>query len=347
MIHALPCIVCGGPEEDTGHVHIMCERDEADAQLLCAKVEQFTADLPLQHRGMEFMFWNEHGCKWTESLMAGVVPGGLKRLFAAVRVAPSPGPAKANLFLGGMMQIGEDGYARSNHRLNKIMHLPPADRRKAVYAFLRGDTPFCLPAGRVKQLPPCNPFDGLPGGLQAAFQLPPLHALLVSRWYITHNKAMSTFPQRMAAEAQAFSKWIESWVAQDFATFRARSREVSAQSWATIRGTLVPHGHDQPWLKVFVSHPPVGSIMGWPSDVLPVFQQPLCSLPFLAVATVLGMGELWLHDRHMLRVVPVAERQRCMAVLVGSKHLARIQGDNAPGRITAVLLSLPDGDGNA
>ena len=36
-----------------------------------------------------------------------------------------------------------------------------------------------------------------------------------------------------------------------------------------------------------------------------------------------------------------------MAVLVGSKHLARIHGDNAPGRVTAAWLSLPDRDDNA
>ena len=59
--------------------------------------------------------------------------------------------------------------------------------------FVRGDTPFCPPAGRVKQLPPWNPFDGLPGNLQAAFQRAPLHALLVSRSYIRHDEAMSTF----------------------------------------------------------------------------------------------------------------------------------------------------------
>ena len=35
-----------------------------------------------------------------------------------------------------------------------------------------------------------------------------------------------------------------------------------------------------------------------------------------------------------------------MAVLVGSKQLARIQGDDAQGHITEVLLSLPEGDDN-
>ena len=99
--------------------------------------------------------------------------------------------------------------------------------------------------------------------------------------------------------------------------------EVSAPSRATIRGTMVchPDGHDEPWLKVFVGHPAAGSIMGWPSDVLPVFQQPLCSLPVLAVAAVLGMGELWLYDWQLRR--------------------------DAPGCVTAVLLSLPDGDDSA
>ena len=91
----------------------------------------------------------------------------------------------------------------------------------------------------------------------------------------------------------------------------------------------------------------VESIIGWPSDVLPVFEQPLCSLPVLAVATVLGMGELWLYDRQLRRVVRVAGDQRYMAVLVGSTPLARIEGDNAPGRFTAVILSLLDGEDNA
>ena len=101
--------------------------------------------------------------------MAGVVPGDLKRLFAAVRAASSRGPAKARLFVEDMVQIGEDVYARRNHRLTQIMQLPMQDRRRAVYAFLRGDTPFCPPAGRILQRPPWNPFAGLPGDLRATF----------------------------------------------------------------------------------------------------------------------------------------------------------------------------------
>ena len=73
------------------------------------------------------------------------------------------------MFLEDMIKIGEDGYARRNHRLTKIMQLPSGDRRKATYAVLRGDTPICPPAARVRQLPPWNPFEGLPGSLRAAF----------------------------------------------------------------------------------------------------------------------------------------------------------------------------------
>ena len=62
-------------------------------------LEEFTAELPLRDRAVEFVAWREHGCRWTESLMAGVIPGDLKRLFAAVRAASSRGPAKARLFV--------------------------------------------------------------------------------------------------------------------------------------------------------------------------------------------------------------------------------------------------------
>ena len=147
-----------------------------------------------------------------------------------MRAVSSRGPAKAKLFLEDMIQIGGDVYARRNHRLTKIMQLPLCDWRKAVDAFLWGDTPFCPPAGRVRHLPPWNPFDGLPDNLQAAFRRAPLHALLVSGSPITHDEAMSTFPQWMAAAAQAYGQWIEPWVAQDYPQFRERSHTVSAQS---------------------------------------------------------------------------------------------------------------------
>ena len=97
-----------------------------------------------------------------------------------------------------------------------------------MYAFLRGDTPFCPRAGRVRRHPPRNPFDGLPSDLQATFQRAPLHALLVPRSYIAHEEALSLFPHWMAAVAQAFSQWIGSWMTRDFPALREWSRVVSA-----------------------------------------------------------------------------------------------------------------------
>ena len=146
-IPAHPCIFCGGLEEDIGHMRLLCTRDEEVARLLCRRVVEFTVYLPLTDRALEFMAWREQGCRWTESLMAGVIPGDLKRQFAAVRAASSRGPAKAKLFAEDMVQVGEDVYACRNHRLTQIMQLPMQDRRRAVYVFLRGDTPFCRQQG--------------------------------------------------------------------------------------------------------------------------------------------------------------------------------------------------------
>ena len=83
---------------------------------------------------------------------------------------------------------------------------------------------------------------------------------------------MSSFPHWMAAVAQAFSQWMDSWVVQDYPALRERSRMVSAQSRATVRGSMVrsPDGRSEPWLQVFTSHLAVGSIMGCPSELLPV-----------------------------------------------------------------------------
>ena len=123
---------------------------------------------------------------------------------------------------------------------------------------------------------------------------------------------------------------------------------VSAQSWATVHGTVVrsPSGRSEPWLQVFTHHPAVGSVRGWPREVPPVLKQPLFNLPVLAVATMLDVGAMWLYDRQLRRVIPATTGQRSMAVLVGSKQLAWIQGDDAQSHVTEVLLSLPEGDDN-
>ena len=84
--------------------------------------------------------------------------------------------------------------------------------------------------------------------------------------------------------------------------------------------------------------------MGWPREVLPVLQQPLCSLPVLAVAVVLDVGAWWLYDRQLRRAIPAVTERRSMAVLVGSKQLARVQGDDAQGHVTEAMFSLPEGD---
>ena len=242
-----------------------------------------------------------HGVEGARLQMDGIPDGGCRprgpeAAFAAVRAAASRGPAKTKLFVEDMVQVAEDVYARTNHRLTQIMQLPMQDRRRAVYAFVRGDTPFCPPAGRVRRHPPRNPFDGLPIDVQVILQRAPLHALLVPRSYIAHEEAMSSFPHWMAAVAQAFSQWIGSWMTGDYAAFREWSRVVSSQSWAMVRGTMV-RGHDSqsdPWPQVYADHPAVGNIMGWPREVLPVF--PLCNLRVLALAVVLHVGTLWLYD---------------------------------------------------
>ena len=245
-----------------------------------------------------------------------------------------------------MVQIGEDVYARSNQRLTRIMQLPMQDRRRVAYAFLRGDTPFCLPAGRIQRRLPWDPFAGLRGNLRVTFQRASLHTLLVPRSCIAQEEAMSLFPHWMAAVAQAFSQWIGSWVARDITAFREWFRVVSAQSWALVRGTVVrsTDGQSDPWLQVYANHPAVGNVMGWPREVLPVLQQPLCSLPILAVAVVLDVGTLWLYDRQLRRAIQAVTERRSMAVLVGSKQLARIQGNDAQGHITKAMFSLPEGD---
>ena len=104
VIPAHLCSFCAGPEEGTGHMRILCARDEAVARLLSERVEEFTAELSLADRAMEFLAWKEHGCRWTESLMTGVRPGtqnGSSRRCGAVITGLSEGQA---------VHVGHDPY---------------------------------------------------------------------------------------------------------------------------------------------------------------------------------------------------------------------------------------------
>ena len=55
VIPAHPCIFCGGPQENIGHMRLLCAWDEAVARLLCGRVEDFAAELPLTDGAMEFL----------------------------------------------------------------------------------------------------------------------------------------------------------------------------------------------------------------------------------------------------------------------------------------------------
>ena len=61
---------------------------------------------------------------------------------------------------------------------------------------------------------------------------------------------MSSFLHWMAAVARILSRWIESWVVQDYPAFWERSRMVSAHSCATVRATMWrgSDGKSEPWL---------------------------------------------------------------------------------------------------
>ena len=68
-------------------------------------------DLPCADRAMEFISWYEHGCKWTDSVIAGVLLGELRRLIVMVRATSPPGSVEAKLFLAHMILLGDKDYA--------------------------------------------------------------------------------------------------------------------------------------------------------------------------------------------------------------------------------------------
>ena len=107
------CIFCGGLEQDTAHTCNTCESHQEVVKSLCARVEDFTADMPLIEMIMDYLLWKEHGSRWAVSRMSGVIPSNLLRLCAVIRAASPPG-RKARLFLEDRILLGQCGYAYIN-----------------------------------------------------------------------------------------------------------------------------------------------------------------------------------------------------------------------------------------
>ena len=82
--------------------------------------------------------------------MAGLVQGDLRHLFAMLRVASPPGPAKATVFLEDMTLLVEDVCSQRNHCPSTIIQLLPGDQRRATFSFLRQDISLWPLAGRVR-----------------------------------------------------------------------------------------------------------------------------------------------------------------------------------------------------
>ena len=253
-------------------MRLLCAQDEEVARLLCGRVEEFTAELPLTDRGMEFLAWKEHGCRWAESLMAGVVPGDLKRFFATVRAASSRGRAKAKLFVEDMIQIEEDVYAPRNHRLTQSMQLPMQDQRRAVYAFLRGDTPFCPPAGRVQMWisPCCNLTTRVPWPnvhVERQMQVIQATALSMSCWGLTRG-ILAEPTTRGGIDMASLASYVQ-WVhSHSFVMFTqgvlqlSRSLTQPFEEWARAVG-LAYNGATLPYLQLSpVVERPLGHLGG-------------------------------------------------------------------------------------
>ena len=167
------------------------------------------------------------------------------------------------------MLLVKDGHASSKHRFARIMNPPPGDLHRVSTPSPRVDALFCAPICRTGQLPPRKPLDGLPADRHVAFQCVP--------WRTFGITVIDCVPRSHAPVPQVDGRYIvglrcmlgvldipaPSVHARSFGhpgLFRVRSKDVSAQSWATVRGTMARDldGNETPCLKIYVSHSAVG-----------------------------------------------------------------------------------------
>ena len=162
VIPAHLCIICGGPDEDSGHMRLWCARWKRWRH---SCVGAWRCSL----RGFPWRTGRWNSWPGRKTAAGGRTSDDGRRPWSpeTALCTCAGGSAKSKLLMQDMIQIGEDAYARRNHRRTQIMQLPIQDRRNAVDVFLylsAGTESPAAAAMKPVRWPLRQPAGGLPRG---------------------------------------------------------------------------------------------------------------------------------------------------------------------------------------
>ena len=111
-----PCLLCGGPEETTVHMHVGCAHSRLLWPHYRQAVQKAARHLPPGDKALWVASWRSAGAEWTEVFCSGLAPEAAEAQLRAIPRYDPPGETSVDDFLHHMQRLGDVVWELRNHR---------------------------------------------------------------------------------------------------------------------------------------------------------------------------------------------------------------------------------------
>ena len=119
-----PCLLCGGPEETSVHMHVGCAHSRLLWPHYRQAVQEAARRLLPGDKALWVASWRSAGAAWTEVFCSGLVPEEAEARARAIAGYDPAGGTSVDDFLHQLPQLGDLAWDLRNHRLEQLLREP-------------------------------------------------------------------------------------------------------------------------------------------------------------------------------------------------------------------------------
>ena len=116
-----PCLVCGGPEETSVHMHVGCAHSRLFWPHYRQAVHEAARHLPPGDKALWVASWRSAGTTWTKVFCSGLVPEDAEAKLCAIARYDQTAGTSVDDFLHHMLRLGDFAWELRNHRLEQLL----------------------------------------------------------------------------------------------------------------------------------------------------------------------------------------------------------------------------------
>ena len=119
-----PCLLYGGPEENSPHMHVGCAHSRLPWPHYRQAVQEAARHLLPGDKALWVASWCSAGAAWTKVFCSGLVPEEAEAQLRAIARYDLAGGTSVDVFLHHMLRLGDFEWELRNHRLEQLLREP-------------------------------------------------------------------------------------------------------------------------------------------------------------------------------------------------------------------------------